>query len=745
MGCRRDRGIPRKLRLLAWGFRLLVWGFRLLVLGFGLAALSALAPPSAPAADAAGPLAHATKVGEAPGWQPIQLVLPLTADDAGLDRLALAVSTKGSPEYDQYESVAELSRRFGASSTARRHVIAYLRSQGATDVKVDVTGLFADARMSVEVAQRLFGTPLGQFQVRHNSGRFIAPTAAPSVPAPISRQVTGVIGLDTRPLLSSPAPLIGPHLCCARATLAQDASQVSGYSPRTGTPSGCAGALGTGGFTPNQYLGAYDYGPLRAAGMSGQGEKVALIEIDGFRYADIRSFARCFGLPLPAINGFGVGRVSKPLAPGGESTLDLEVLDATAPSLKAINVYESKSEAADLLIALTAPLQSRRDQPQVISASLGVCEAQLSEAVSPLGINTAEASLALAAASGISTFASSGDSGSSACPAAGGPLDDLAVSFPASSSLVTGVGGTNIALSPGNQILAQTVWNDAPVQIGAGGGGTSGMFGRPAYQKAVVRSRRRSVPDVSMLADVAPGYAIFCSAKPDCISSHNTNPWVPVGGTSAATPLFAAGIALVDEDLRLHGRQELGLVNPLLYALGSSPFAGSVFDDVTQGDNDLGPFLTNSNGEPLGCCTAIAGYDQASGWGSVDLSHFAQLASALVPKIVAIGLTLPRRQRPVSDRQLLATVSCAGSCLTASIAQVAVGRARPFEVQSDVYRLRSRGNRTIALRFSGAQRSRLRSGLTAHKRIVATIYGEILDAGGNIEKRTAGQRLTITG
>jgi kumamolisin len=738
MGCRRDRRIGRTVRLLICGL-----GISALGALSAAPALAAAAATRAAAATAIGPVAHATQVGTAPPAQTVQLVLPLTADVAGLERLAVAVSTKGSPQYGQYESVAELARRFGASQQARTRVVTYLRSEGATGVKVDATGLFADARMTVDTAQRLFGTQLGQFQVRH-SPRFIAPTSPPSVPAAISGQVTGVIGLDTQQLAAAAAPRLGTSLRQSRATLARATSPVSGYEPRTGTASGCIGALGTGAFTPNQYLGAYDYGPLRGAGVAGRGEKVALIEIDGFRYSDIRTFAGCFDLPIPAINGFGVG-VSKPLAPGAESTLDIEVLDATAPGLKAINVYESKPQAADLLQALTAPLQTRRDQPQVISASLGVCERDLFAAVGAAGVDTAQGSLALAAASGISFLASSGDSGSSACPAVSEPVDALAVSFPASSWLVTGVGGTNIALNASNQILAQPVWNDGPVQLGAGGGGTSGLFGRPAYQKAVNRTGGRSVPDVSMLADVAPGYAIFCSSKPECINHENSNPWMPVGGTSAATPLFAAGLALVDQDLRVHGRQGLGLVNPLLYSLGTSSLASAVFDDVTLGDNDLGPFLASSGGEPLGCCTAAVGYDQASGWGSVDLSHFAQIATEVVPKLAGIRLSLARRQRPVSRRQLLATVSCTRSCLTGSLAQVAIGRARPFVLESNIYRLPSAGRKTVALTFSGGQRSRLRAGLKAHRRIVATVYGLIVDAGDNIEKRTGPQRLTITG
>ena len=62
------------------------------------------------------------------------------------------------------------------------------------------------------------------------------------------------------------------------------------------------------------------------------------------------------------------------MPPGGEATLDVEVLDAAAPGLKGIDVYETKPSASATLRALTAPLQNRGFKPQVISASLGLCE-----------------------------------------------------------------------------------------------------------------------------------------------------------------------------------------------------------------------------------------------------------------------------------------------------------------------------------------------------------------------------------
>ena len=258
------------------------------------------------------------------------------------------------------------------------------------------------------------------------------------------------------------------------------------------------------------------------------------------------------------------------MPPGGEATLDVEVLDAAAPGLKGIDVYETKPSASATLRALTSPLQNRGFKPQVISASLGLCEPDVFLAIGLKGLRSVEGSLAMAAGSGISFLASSGDQGSADCvDLTGAPVARLSVNYPSSSPWVTGVGGTNFALTPANTIAAQIVWNDTSLQPGAaGGGGTSQLFKRPSYQKGTVTKNRRFLPDVSMLADIAPGYTVFCSATPDCVNSESTNPWQTVGGTSAATPLLAGGLALVDEALRLNGRHDVGFANPLLYKIG---------------------------------------------------------------------------------------------------------------------------------------------------------------------------------
>ena len=168
------------------------------------------------------------------------------------------------------------------------------------------------------------------------------------------------------------------------------------------------------------------------------------------------------------------------------------------------------------------------------------------------------------------------------------------------------------------------VWNDTWEIHDAGGGGVSTVFGSPTYQ-AALQAKGRVVPDVSMLADLAPGYAIYCTARdPQC--GHGG--WTGAGGTSAAAPLLAGGIALIDQDLRMHKQHDLGNLNPVLYYVGSSAARPLVFNDVTAINNDLGPYLAGGHHKSLGCCGAGPGYDAASGWGSVNV---AGLAHILVP------------------------------------------------------------------------------------------------------------------
>jgi kumamolisin len=118
------------------------------------------------------------------------------------------------------------------------------------------------------------------------------------------------------------------------------------------------------------------------------------------------------------------------------------------------------------------------------------------------------------------------------------------------------------------------------------------------------------VPDLAFYADPVPGWAIYCTA-----TACDNRGWLAVGGTSAATPLFASGIALANQEAATAGQPPVGFPNPLLYQLARTKT--TPFRDIVLGTNDL--FST-------GCCHAHKGYDRASGWGSMDIADFSRQA-----------------------------------------------------------------------------------------------------------------------
>jgi subtilase family serine protease len=715
-----------------------------------LAALSLWAPT----ALAAGPIAGAARVGSAPAQKQLTVLLPLKVDQPGLAAFATAVSTPGSAQYGHYASMSTLARRFGAPTAVRARVISFLLRNGATDVAADRTGLDVSATLSVARAQRLFGTRLSSFKTDTKSGiaRFVAPESTTHVPGALIGDVTGVVGLDTQPLATTPAPAPESLGGAAEDTSLHalhpadrgDINLGSAYLPRTGTASGCAaGRPKAGGFTPNQYLTAYGLSSLQSGGFTGAGERVALLEIDGFKASDISRFDNCFKLPTPHLKLFGVG-LHEPLPPGGETTLDLEVLTAAAPRLSNVDVYESSPIASAVLKSLIFAIESKNQRPDVVSASLGGCEPGNLKSLGQRGIGLYETAFEVAAATGISVLAASGDDGSSTCvDQRGNPTRKLAVSFPASSPFVTAVGGTNVALNAANQITASIVWNDGPAQAAAGGGGSSTLFGEPSYQDAFQTSTRREIPDVSLLADLAPGYEIFCTAKPQPCANHG---WLFIGGTSAGTPLLAGGVALADQALRQAGRSGLGFVNPLLYSIASSNAAlaapvtaTSVFSDVTNGSNDLWA----TQGKPLGCCTAIPGYDDASGLGELNVANLTAVAKTLEPALATVSATAVSPQS-VANRKLVATVTCSVACIQSATATIRIAGGPNATVTAVPSLAAAATAETVKLGISGKLAQTCKRALAAHHKVTATIVGTVVDGAGNTERKSAPVVVVLT-
>jgi kumamolisin len=547
----------------------------------------------------------------------------------GLNRFVRAVSDPTSPRYRDYATVEELVARFGATPKTKETTLRWFASRGIK-AKVDASGTAVIAELPRSQAEALLPAPASA----SSAG---ATTVARRVPAALRGAVEQVAVLSPDSWREQPA---GSAAATAAATTKPKLPYYS-IHPHSGTAGGCpAGSSGVQGpnlepFTPNQFLSAYGYDVLHKRGFEGQGQTVALVEEGGFKPSDIATFAKCFGFKPPPTRVIPVGKGSKPSPPELEATLDIEMVSAGAPKLDHLYVYEGS-----IVETLGAALGSPGHRPDVISSSIVICEPELDAQLILRGVF--DNLLATAAGAGISVLSAAGDQGSTGCRVAGretGPtaLPVRAVSLPASSAYATAVGGTNLILTKQNRIKSQIVWNDWPLTPWGGGGGGSVLSPRtPWWQTAgTAYGVGRKVPDIAALADLYPGYALFCTA-PSCGPGDLPGAvygWTSGGGTSFATPVMASGIALANQLGERRGEAPIGFLNPLLYLLGDDKrTAAAAFSDVVKGNNDIGRALPPvvGGGVPIGCCSAKPGYDWASGWGSLKIPGFARLAAAIL-------------------------------------------------------------------------------------------------------------------
>jgi len=366
-------------------------------------------------------------------------------------------------------------------------------------------------------------------------------------------------------------------------------------------------------YGPDAIRKAYGINALINKGFTGKGRTIVIIDAFGSPTvaADLTTFDGIFGLPDPT---FSV--VTMPGTPPfdptnadmvgwtGEIALDTQWAHAVAPEAKIVLVAAKSDFDEDLIAALNYALDHHLGD--VVSMSFGESEAFLGN---PDGLDTVAAwqsAFQKARQQHVTLFASSGDSGSTnPMDADGNVLPFQNVSWPASSPLVTSVGGTNLFFGtttnadPNGTYQGEQVWNDG---FGAGGGGMSSLIDEPLYQLAAVGSsvnktlhKHRGIPDVAYNAGVAGGVIAVWGPGGGCCFIF--------GGTSAGAPQWSGIIADLDQ---IRGRP-MGFLNDRLYFLGGFGALSNLFHDVRAGDNAFG----GQPGYP-----AKPGYDLATGWGT---------------------------------------------------------------------------------------------------------------------------------
>jgi subtilase family serine protease len=338
----------------------------------------------------------------------------------------------------------------------------------------------------------------------------------------------------------------------------------------------------SGALTPSDIQSAY--------ALSGTGGSAAtVVVVDAFdnpnAASDLAAYRAQFGLPTCAnpcfrkVNQSGQ-QFSYPAANSGwalEIDLDIEMVSAACPLCQIVLVEANDNSDANLYAA--EDLAVSTFHATAISNSWGGSEYS-GEVSDEVHFNHPHTAITV----------SSGD-------------DGFGSEYPAASAYVTAVGGTRLVKSSTARGWTETAWSGS-------GSGCSAFIAKPSWQTDPGCGNRRTIADVSAVADPGTGAAVY-----DSLGASGGANWLVVGGTSMSAPIVAA----------LFARSGGGTapVNP-----ASLPYAapGSLFD-VTSGANGS-PVSTSSSGRggtvttgTPGCtsaylCVSQAGYDGPTGLGT---------------------------------------------------------------------------------------------------------------------------------
>jgi len=424
------------------------------------------------------------------------LTVPSASQQKAIDRLLAQQQDPRSPLYHQWLTPEQYADRFGLSPNDIQKITNWLQSQGFTILDVARGRNWIAFSGSAAQVQSTFQTEIHKYDVEGEM--HFANSTPPSIPAALAGVVTGLRGLDDfRP---RPTGIL-------RNTRARPLYDSSLFGDLV---------------APGDISTIYDVNALYTLGIDGTGQKLAVAGQTDIYLADLTDFRTGFGLSAISctVNPSGVitacndphfqyvlGGTDPGVSPGdlSESNLDIEWSGAVAKNAQIIfvtstNAFTSYYYAIDHQLA------------PVISLSYGLCELQDQGFVA-----ADEAELKKGNSLGITIVNSSGDTGVAACDPNGSTLATagLAVSYPASSPEVTGVGGSAVPLAN----FTSTYW-----------GTTNGTDGGTA---------KIYIPEIAWNDDAE--FAAFCA-------THSSNSFCSTGNgtgvaiTSEATAQNAIGI-----------------------------------------------------------------------------------------------------------------------------------------------------------------------------------------------------------
>jgi kumamolisin len=528
---------------------------------------------------------QAQPVGRLPVTQILQLdlVLPLSDSD-GLDAFLKELYDPDSPSYRHYLTVQEFTAQFGPRQEDYNAVVDYAKANGFAVVGGTRDGMDVQIKGPVSAVEAAFHVTMRTYQHPTQDRIFYAPDREPTTNLPFS--LWHISGLDN---YSIPHPMFVSKTGYAEA---------HGIDPNSLVTHASTGSGPSASFLGSDMRAAY-YGGTT---LTGSGQNLGLLEYYGTNLADLTTYFTNVGqtnnVPVTLLSTDGTSTSCVYSRAGGhcddtEQTLDMTQAIGMAPGLSSLVMYIGSTDTA-IISAMT----THNPLPATIGCSWGW---------TPEDPSSLDPYFEKMAVQGQSFFVASGDSSSWSSRNEAWPADD---------ANVVSVGGTDlITSSAAGPWASETAWVDS------GGGISPDKISIPAWQQisGVINSSNkgsttyRNGPDVSANANFT---FYVCADQTTCTANE-------YGGTSFAAPMWAAYIALANQQAAANGDSPIGFLNPTIYAQNVTSAYSTDFHDITSGTS--------------GSYSAVTGYDLVTGWGSPNGTG---LLNALAPAVTSPTFTL---------------------------------------------------------------------------------------------------------
>ena len=491
----------------------------------------------------------------------LDIVLPVH-DREGLKALAAAVSDPQSPLFRHYVSPSEFTERFGPTKEDYATVVSYMEERGLKVSGGSRDGMDVQVQGTLDKVEQAFHVTMRNYKHPTENRVFFSPDREPTTDMAV--KLWHVSGMDNFSI---------PH---AKYVKRSDYAAAQGISEDAVVSHAITGSGPSGSFLGSDMRAAY-YG---GTALTGAGQHLALFEYYGTDLADLTTYYKNIGqtnkvpVTLISTDGTSTSCLAKSGCDDGEQELDITQALGMAPGLAGVEMYVGSTDTA-IISAMTTH--------SPLALSIGC-----SWGWTPADASTLDPYFEKMAVQGQSFFVASGDNST-------WKRSGAAEAWPGDDAHIISVGGTDLVTTTGGG-----AWSSETAWVDSGGGISPDKIAIPTWQQGsgVITSANKGSTTLRNGPDVAANanFSFYtCDNQTTCQAG-------TYGGTSFAAPMWAAFIALANQQAASLGKAPVGFFMPKIYTANVTSSYATNFHDITSGKS--------------GSYSAGTKFDLVTGWGS---------------------------------------------------------------------------------------------------------------------------------